>query len=176
MMTASLTTSTGIRLQPARRLSSPNRANRTIVRPLAALMPADYGWVMASVAYTAAVSQWQSIQVMKARKECGVPYPLMYATGEGEAANKFNCTQRGHQNMLETLPLQLAMQLLVGVLYPRGAAIQGAVWATCRIAYMRGYMTGDPKKRNPGAAICFFSFVGLLLTTAVLGVRTALGM
>jgi hypothetical protein len=89
MMTASLTTSTGIRLQPARRLSSPNRANRTIVRPLAALMPADYGWVhpsrrrvvclilkeqlprkpppstclpccrwvMASVAYTAAVSQ-----------------------------------------------------------------------------------------------------------------------
>ncbi|KAI3427201.1 hypothetical protein D9Q98_007137 [Chlorella vulgaris] len=175
MLTASLTNNTGIRLQPARRCSAP-RARRAIVRPQAVLVPLDYGWVMASVAYTAAVAQWNAIQVSKARKEYGVPYPLVYAMGEGEAANKFNCTQRGHQNMLETLPLQLAMQLLLGVFYPRVAAIEGAVWATARVAYTMGYMTGEPQKRMGGNIVASLCFLGMIVTVAVLGVRTALGM
>lgn len=43
-------------------------------------------------------------------------YPIMTGdpavVGEEKAA-KFNCTQRGHQNTLETLPLVLALQLLI---------------------------------------------------------------
>jgi hypothetical protein len=62
----------------------------------------------------------------------------------------------------------LAIWLLTKLLTSHGCC--------CCFLLLPGYMTGDPKKRNPGAAICFFSFVGLLLTTAVLGVRTALGM
>lgn len=46
----------------------------------------------------------------------GVKYPIMTGdpalVGEEQAA-KFNCTQRGHQNTLETLPLVLALQLLI---------------------------------------------------------------
>lgn len=38
----------------------------------------------------------------------------------------------------EMLPQQLAMQMLVGLVYPRAAAAQGLVWAIGRILYTRG--------------------------------------
>lgn len=39
-----------------------------------------------------------------------MPLPQMYAEGQDEQAKTFNCTQRAHQNTLETLPALLAMQ------------------------------------------------------------------
>ncbi len=38
----------------------------------------------------------------------------------------------------ETIAQQLAMQMLVGLIYPRVAAVQGAVWAFGRILYTLG--------------------------------------
>jgi hypothetical protein len=146
------------------------------------------------------------------------------------------------------------MQLLLGVFYPRVAAIEGAVWATARVAYTMGalssrlhrmghlvvvlmllshavpagcavvlpqdwyhpwptfrpsfspiiwpqlapgtsdagvatqlssalprlpdagYMTGEPQKRMGGNIVASLCFLGMIVTVAVLGVRTALGM
>lgn len=62
---------------------------------------------MTSVAFTAAVVQWQAARVMKARKECGVAYPTLYAPGTDELATRFNCTQRAHQNSIVRCPERL---------------------------------------------------------------------
>ena len=55
---------------------------------------------MASVAATAGVCQWMAVRVVLARRDSGVQYPAMVAEGTDEAAMKFNCTQRAHQNTL----------------------------------------------------------------------------
>jgi hypothetical protein len=38
-----------------------------------------------------------------------------------------------------------------------------------------GYSTGDPSKRTPGSAISGLTYIALILATAAVGVRTALG-
>lgn len=55
-------------------------------------------------------------------------YPAMVAEGDSEDAMKFNCTQRSHQNTLEQLPTFLAMQMLLGQVYPVPAAALGMLW------------------------------------------------
>jgi len=52
----------------------------------------------------------------------------MVAEGDSEDAMKFNCTQRSHQNTLEQLPTFLAMQMLLGQVYPVPAAALGMLW------------------------------------------------
>lgn len=39
-----------------------------------------------------------------------------------------------------------------------------------------GYSTGDPDKRLPGVAISLLVYDGLIIATAVVGVRAALGL
>ncbi|EFN56532.1 hypothetical protein CHLNCDRAFT_144160 [Chlorella variabilis] len=163
-----------LRLQVQRRGTlAPSRVR---LRVAAVALPPNYGWVMTSVAFTAAVVQWQAARVMKARKECGVAYPTLYAPGTDELATRFNCTQRAHQNSIEMLPQQLAMQMLVGLVYPRAAAAQGLVWAIGRILYTRGYSTGDPAQRAPGGSLAWMSYLCLMVATAVVGIRMVLGM
>ena len=52
----------------------------------------------------------------------------MYAEGQDEAALKFNCTQRAHQNTLEYLPQVLVLEALLGLQYPIYAASLGMAW------------------------------------------------
>ena len=66
-------------------------------------------------------------RVGKARKECkelaekeGIDtkqfeYPNMYATGDSELAMRFNCTQRGHQQALETYASFVGLSLAGGI-------------------------------------------------------------
>jgi hypothetical protein len=82
-------------------------------RPIRPPRPPAPSWVVASTAFTAAVLQWQAIKVAMARKKYSIEYPQMYATGTGADAAIFNCTQRSHQNTLETAP---AMTLMVALL------------------------------------------------------------
>ncbi|KIZ01433.1 hypothetical protein MNEG_6530 [Monoraphidium neglectum] len=134
----------------------------------------QYGYVIASTAFTAAVLQWQAIRVAIARRKYNVAYPKMYAEGEGEEAQIFNCTQRSHQNTLETAPAMLVMTCMLGLVYPVSAAILNAVWSVGRIFYATGYSTGDPSKRMTGAGISGLSYLGCIIATLVVGLRTAL--
>ncbi len=64
-----------------------------------------------------------------------VPYPDMYAHGKDEASLMFNCIQRAHQNTLETLPAVLAMQILMGMVFPVTSAALGAGWSIGRFPW-----------------------------------------
>merc|ERR1711981_1184136 len=80
----------------------------------------------------------------------------------------FNCTQRAHQNTLETLPFVLFSTLLTGLQYPRVAAGACAAYVLGRVLYTVGYTSGDPKKRNIGilGSFAFMTLVGSSLYTS----------
>ncbi len=51
------------------------------------------------------------------------------ATAEANpAANKFNCAQRAHANMLENLPTFLFGLIYSGLYHPKVASSLGALW------------------------------------------------
>jgi MAPEG family len=67
-------------------------------------------------------------------------YPNLYAVpGYHKDADAFNRVQRGHQNVLETLPLFLGFCLIGGLKYPITAAICGATHALGCVLYQIGY-------------------------------------
>ena len=103
----------------------------------------------------------------------GVKYPKLYAdASDGEAGNKFNCAQRGHQNMLESYPQFLTLLILLGLVYPITSATLGAIWCVARIGYFRAYATGDPKKRLPWFGASSLSLLALIFTTIYAGLKT----
>ncbi|PRW50988.1 membrane-associated s in eicosanoid and glutathione metabolism [Chlorella sorokiniana] len=161
------------RLSQAGRTVRPG-SRALVVRALA--VPDQYGYVMASVALTTALVQWQAIRVAIARKKVGLSYPKMIAEGDSEEARVFNCTQRSHQNTLEYFTGVVAMQALLGLQYPVVAAAAGTAWTLARVAYTLGYSTGDPSKRGPGAIASGLIHVLLILGTGVTGVRIATGL
>lgn len=89
--------------------------------------------------------------VVSARKKYGVKYPAEYADPSvNKEADAFNCVQRGHQNSLENQASFLSLLMAAGVRYPLSASIAGAMYLVGRVAYFRGYCSGDPKGRYRG--------------------------
>uniref|UniRef100_F7AGK5 Glutathione S-transferase 3, mitochondrial n=1 Tax=Ciona intestinalis TaxID=7719 RepID=F7AGK5_CIOIN len=129
-------------------------------------LPNEYGYVILCVFYAMFVTIHLGINVGKARKKYNVPYPNMYS----EKENIFNCIQRAHQNTLEQLPTFLVCLLMVGVAYPKYAAICGAVYVTSRYNYAWGYYTGDPKKRLNGE-YGVAGFLGLMVGLLYVGIK-----
>nr|CAH0109515.1 unnamed protein product [Daphnia galeata] len=128
-------------------------------------IPSDYGYVVLTGIASGCLLTWQSIQVGKMRKKLSVPYPIMYSpeiTGNG---NLFNCYQRAHQNTLESYPLVLMLLFTGGLKYPVPAALGGAIWIAGRVAYSKGYYTGDPTKRMRGS----FGYIGLAILLGTSG-------
>ena len=64
---------------------------------------------------------WQGSRVMAMRKTAGVNYPTLYASEESAASDpkkkQYNCSQRAHQNTLESLPAMMALTAYLGA-YP----------------------------------------------------------
>ena len=141
--------------------TAPKRSS--VVTTNAVVIPDAYGYVLGSIATTALIERWMSIRVGLARREFGISYPAMMAEGTDENALKFNCTQRAHQNTLETLPLAVMCQALMGLSYPITAAVLGVSWAIGRIIYANGYSSGDPKKRIPGSAVAGIFYLCLII-------------
>ncbi|KAG7382084.1 Microsomal glutathione S-transferase 3 [Phytophthora pseudosyringae] len=122
------------------------------------LQPA-HGFVPLLVVFLLFVNMWAGIKVGKARKLYGIEYPQMYAEQSDKNAKAFNCVQRGHQNIMENVPIFLALIFTSSIYRPQIAAIASFVRIMGFILYMRGYSSGDPKKRMQGS----FGYLGLLL-------------
>ncbi|KAL4087537.1 hypothetical protein PRIC1_013427 [Phytophthora ramorum] len=110
-----------------------------------------HGYVPLLVVLLQFVNLWGGIKVGKARKLYGVAYPEMYAEKSDKNAKAFNCVQRGHQNILENIPIFLALLFTSSIYRPQVAAIAGFIRILGFVLYMRGYASGDPKKRMQGA-------------------------
>ncbi|XP_054707517.1 microsomal glutathione S-transferase 3-like [Uloborus diversus] len=106
------------------------------------------------------ISLWHGIRVGMARKKFGIKYPIMYS----DTNNVFNCLQRAHGNFLENYPQFLFTLLCGGLSYPKLSACAGVVYLLGRIAYAKGYSTGDPEKRYRGMFM-HFGMLTLLFTT-----------
>ncbi|KAJ8586543.1 membrane-associated proteins in eicosanoid and glutathione metabolism, partial [Rhizopogon salebrosus TDB-379] len=109
---------------------------------------------------------WQTFLVGRYRKRSGISYPQMYAEKaevEGsEAALRFNCMQRAHQNTLESIPLVFISTVVAGLKYPVLAAAMCGAYSFARIIYTIGYKSGQPKRRTLGALGSNFAVVGLI--------------
>jgi len=117
-------------------------------------MPEDYGYVILTATASHFANMWMAINVGKARKKFGIEYPDMYSKDSKE----FNCIQRAHQNALENHGSFMFYLMIGGLQYPRIAAASGLIYIAGRIAYAKGYYTGEPEKRRWGG----FAYIGLL--------------
>jgi glutathione S-transferase len=127
----------------------------------------EFGFVGGVIFASMLVHQvYMVVHVIGARKKYGIKYPDLYATKENQPDDKkrmmFNCTQRGHQNSLESLPTFYAMLVTAGLKYPITAAAAGGIYLVGKVLYFNGYASGEPEKRRIG-------------TIAYLGTFTLLG-
>jgi len=118
-------------------------------------IPSGFGYVVLTSIGSMFLLAWQGIQVGKMRQKLKINYPTMYSADN----DLFNCFQRAHQNTLENYSQFLALLLFGGLEMPIFSAIGGVIWIAGRVAYSRGYYTGDPKKRSRG----FFGYIGLFM-------------
>ncbi|EKM48317.1 uncharacterized protein PHACADRAFT_49759, partial [Phanerochaete carnosa HHB-10118-sp] len=109
-----------------------------------------YAYTAAAIVSTFWLTTFQAFKVGRARKAAGIAYPQLMAEKAEAAASKeaqiFNCTQRAHQNTLESLPQLISATLIVGLKYPYFAAAACGTWTVARLLYTIGYSSGDPKK------------------------------
>uniref|UniRef100_A0AAV1V329 Glutathione S-transferase 3, mitochondrial n=1 Tax=Peronospora matthiolae TaxID=2874970 RepID=A0AAV1V329_9STRA len=126
------------------------------------LQPA-HGFVPLLIVGLLFVNLWAGILVGKARKRYGIEYPQMYAEKSDKNAKAFNCVQRGHQNILENIPIFLALLFTSSIYRPQIAATAGLFRILGFIMYMRGYASGDPKKRMRGG----FGYLAMLVNAGL---------
>ncbi|XP_054262771.1 microsomal glutathione S-transferase 3-like isoform X2 [Macrosteles quadrilineatus] len=131
------------------------------------VVPREYGYVILVGVGSAFMLVWKGIKVGQARKKFSIPYPTMYSPTN----DHFNCYQRAHQNTLENYPQFLMLLFVGGIQHPVLASAAGAVWCLGRIAYAKGYYTGDPKNRMKGS-FGYFGLFTLLGLTVKLGLDT----
>ena len=86
------------------------------------------------------VSGYMGNAVMKARKNCDVPYPNLYATpGFHKQADEFNRVQRGHQSYFESYTNVAAMCLVGGLKHPLLAAVASVAFSVGSVFFQIGY-------------------------------------
>ncbi|TMW56476.1 hypothetical protein Poli38472_006486 [Pythium oligandrum] len=115
------------------------------------ILEKEHGYLLLVVVLLFIVNMWAGLKVGKARKLYDVPYPEMYADKSNKNAKIFNCVQRAHQNMLESIPLFLTCLFTSAIYRPQAAAIIGFIRVLGFVAYIQGYATGDPAKRYRGS-------------------------
>ena len=104
-------------------------------------VPDNYGYVvLSSVIGHFGANMVLSGRVMGARKKFNVQYPNLYAVpGYHKDADAFNRVQRGHQNVLEGMPLFLCMGLVVGLKHPITSIVLNVVHCIGCVLYQVGY-------------------------------------
>jgi glutathione S-transferase len=110
---------------------------------------------------------------------------LLYASlltpteGTSKHAKAFNCVQRSHQQMLETLPGYFITVLVTGLEYPVVAFVLASGWLVSRMVWVKGYAAsmGDASKRySHPLSHYFWDFkLGLLAASWLVAVQLVLG-
>ncbi|KAF1334644.1 Microsomal glutathione s-transferase, partial [Globisporangium splendens] len=154
--------------KPTHRLLLPHLPLEIMVQIV--LLP-EHGYIPLLVVLMGFVNAWAGVKVGTARKKYNIQYPQMYAEESDKNAKAFNSVQRAHQNVVENLSVFFALLFASAVFRPGLAAIAGLVRILGFIAYVRGYSTGDPKKRSQG----FFGYIGMF-TSIGLAVEASLRM
>jgi glutathione S-transferase len=113
------------------------------------VMPACYEGVIFVALSSTLMNTWMAFNVVKARKKYNVEYPALYSND----CKEFNCIQRAHQNSLEVYPQFLLLLFVGGLQNPKVASGAGLMYLIGRFLYARGYSSGDPEKRRPGAIL-----------------------
>ena len=135
-------------------------------KPVIEFLSKDFSYVIFCVAYTIIMNAYLTVKVVRARKQYDVKPPAVYSN----TSNMFNCIQRAHQNTLEQIPVFLAILMIVGMAFPKYAAVCGAIFVTSRFSYAWGYYSGNPEKRLNGT-YGMAGFFGLLFGLIYIGVR-----
>jgi glutathione S-transferase len=118
----------------------------------ALVVTSDFRYVMLGIVSIFFTNLFLGAMVGKARKKYKVDYPTLYDTRNTKEAQEFNCHQRGHQNMLETIAEALVLSLLAGLFFPLIAFGAQLVYCVGRIVYYFGYAK-SPKGRFYGEAL-----------------------
>ncbi|KAI0035010.1 membrane-associated proteins in eicosanoid and glutathione metabolism [Vararia minispora EC-137] len=130
------------------------------------VVPPRFSWVIASLSTIPVLLTYQLVKTARARSRAKIPYPQLYAEkAEQEAsldAKIFNCTQRAHQNTLESVPVVLITTLISGLRYPTLAAGACGIFVLTRWRYTVNYSTGVPDKRAFPARIGYATMLSLL--------------
>jgi glutathione S-transferase len=86
-------------------------------------------------------------------------------------AEKFNCAQRAHGNLMENMPQTMLFILVAGLKYPQASAAIGSAWVLSRIIYTYGYISSS-KSRGAGRlyGVTFWFCQAVLWGMAVFGV------
>jgi hypothetical protein len=103
-------------------------------------------------------------------------YPNMYVDGHTKHSIAFNCVQRSHQHIFETLPQVLTASLIAWMSYPIASAMTTLLYSIGRYHLSTGYANcdGDATKRY-SSKLAVLTWYGLLSTT-VLGALSAVKM
>ncbi|KAK3718533.1 hypothetical protein LTR37_005037 [Vermiconidia calcicola] len=115
-------------------------------------VPREYGYVVATTAFTFFLGAWHGMRIGFFRKAAGVGYPKFYAdSGDMASASAekkkqmylFNCAQRAHGNYNENHPSVAIAMLLTGLRYPIATTVMGVAWSVGRLVYALGYTKKD---------------------------------
>ena len=118
---------------------------------LAAMVCASFWVSVYGMSVGRARSKYMALAQKDGEKDAKLRYslPNMYVEGTSPHARAFNCVQRSHQNIMETLPQFLLFSLASALSFPVTTAAACALWLKARMVWARGYAgsEGDPAKR-----------------------------
>lgn len=158
-----------------------------------AYLPAGYGLVIAvvvisylwvlSVGMSVGFKRYKYKELAKkdGEKDVDARYllPNLYAQGTSKHVKAFNCVQRSHQQILETLPGYLITVLISGLEFPVTTFLAAVVWLVSRMVWVKGYAAsmGDPSQRYSHALsrLFWFSKLTLFFTTLMVALQLVVG-
>ena len=68
---------------------------------------------------------------------------IKFIEGTSKHAKAFNCVQRSHQNILETVPGYFITVMVSGLEYPVATFFFASVWLYSRMVWAKGYASGE---------------------------------
>ena len=122
------------------------RSTPTFSTPRPSLKKTTSSALAASVALLGIANQAMAIGVMKARKRFNVEFPDLYAKETNPNKAAFDAVQRGHQNVLENIPIFLAVQAFVAL--AAGPLVAAGLIAVYTAAKVREDLSGLEKEKT----------------------------